>query len=358
MKYLVSLLVVFSTLGVIHSQTVISRHNIHVGSKKLERNQASPEKLEEEKASREKDREARLLQNILKHGDNEPREYNSSQGKALYTNGIWKFIIQARDSETGLYRIEYKLNDSSVEVYRNPLIIKQPGWNTIEYRSIDRAGNKENWRVTRIFRDVVPPSLHWNFEGSHFQIGEKYFITPETKIKSLAIDKESGLKGIYYSENQSNWKAWDEDGYKPKLGENENNRTIFLQIRALDQVNNRSELVKISMEVVNSVSNPGIHTARIWEKDGNRFCSKNTRVSFSKNQSQLAETIYYREMNSQDWREYTTGEIRPSQNIESGEWGLEYKTSNALNQESITEKWTCSMDETPPQTEILKKEDK
>lgn len=362
MKHKLAILFLLSIATNIHAQTVISRHNIHIGDKKLERNQANQEDLQAEKQRRESEREARLLQAILNEGDSQSREFQDSSSQALYTNAIWKFIIQSQDDDTGLYRIEYKINEGNLNRYNSPIVIDSPGWNSIQYRAIDRAGNHESWRITRIFRDTTPPFLRWKLQGNHYQVGEKFFITPKTKLKLEATDRESGLKGIYFQEDRSNWKPFPEDGYSPGGDRDREKRTVLIHARALDHVNNRSEPVHLTLQVVYHVKEPRLHAGRFINQDGKNYCNLNSTFSFSKTESSLAETIHYKTNRMDNWREYLTGDIRVDQDgvlggdSESGEWAVEYKVVNSLEQESKVNRWSCRIDKKPPRTEILRKE--
>ncbi|MFD0618448.1 OmpL47-type beta-barrel domain-containing protein [Paenibacillus sp. GCM10027629] len=66
--------------------------------------------------------------------------------------------LSASDSETGVARIEYRINDGEWTKYKDPILLTQEGKNTVHYRSMDYAGNqeKEQILVISIDRNVNP----------------------------------------------------------------------------------------------------------------------------------------------------------------------------------------------------------
>jgi len=138
-------------------------------------------------------------------------------------NGLWHkadfaVTLRATDDTTGVKATYYKINGAStvynVSASGQPIITTEGANNTLEYWSIDGAGNQEpHHNLTGIKLDKTPPT------GSiQINNGEAYTTSLSVKLNLLATDSLSGIvtmrfsnDGKTYSQNEAYFtlKAWD-----------------------------------------------------------------------------------------------------------------------------------------------------
>jgi len=359
--FLLALIFIFTFSGYLYSQAVLGRFNIHLGEPKVERNQAPKEALLAETEAKERDTQARLLESTLENGNYSERDYFAKENNILYTNEFWKLRIQEQNSEGRLDRIEYKVNQSSISSYNGSIELPKVGMNLVEYRSIDKLGNSEDWKIERIFKDIKPPQVNWDLIGKYDKIDDQYFVSSETQIQIQAIDINSGVKGIYYKFNGSRWKATEIDKQnnlaKILLNQDENRESNqnIIEIVIIDNVLNRSNKIQIPYTIVNTINSPNIKLNQVKEVEGINYCNNKSTFNFYTSESRLPERVLYKPTQTPDWIEYVSGTISLLPTDSSiNEINLIYKNVNSIGLESEERTFKCKIDLTSPKSEILK----
>ncbi|HKZ94228.1 MAG TPA: PKD domain-containing protein [Candidatus Bathyarchaeia archaeon] len=125
-------------------------------------------------------------------------------------DGLWKtknFIINltATDNFSGIARISYKINNGpikTVSVYGQPLIATEGTSNTLEYWSVDNAGNEEEHHIlTEIKLDKTTPTGTVLINN-----GDPYTASSFVTLTSTATDATSGVYRVRYS-NDGVWET-------------------------------------------------------------------------------------------------------------------------------------------------------
>lgn len=109
------------------------------------------------------------------------------------------------------------------------------GYHTLSWYSSDRAGNQENQKTYCFFIDKTPPVVVEEIEGNSYMVGNREFSSGRSRLKVIAVDNKSGVKGIYYSLNGGQFQLYE----KPVLL-SDILGTVKLKTYAIDNVNNRS----------------------------------------------------------------------------------------------------------------------
>ncbi|HON70432.1 MAG: hypothetical protein KBG14_10800 [Bacteroidales bacterium] len=109
------------------------------------------------------------------------------------------------------------------------------GYHTLTWYSTDRAGNIEVQKNYRFFVDKTPPIVVEEIEGNSYMIGTREFSSGRSRLKVMAVDNKAGVKEIYYSLNNREFKLYEKPVMLADiLG------TVKLKTYAIDRVNNRS----------------------------------------------------------------------------------------------------------------------
>ena len=67
--------------------------------------------------------------------------------------------LNATDDMSGVNVTEYRINGGSIQIYTEPFTVTIDGLHTVEYRSIDYAGNAEDWKSVEFKIDQTPPEI-------------------------------------------------------------------------------------------------------------------------------------------------------------------------------------------------------
>ncbi len=124
----------------------------------------------------------------------------------LFITKDTKIQLFAKDYQSGLQRIEYKIDGGDWKTYTSEFTIPQEGYHTITFRSVDRVNNVEREKTSSCLVDNNAPKIYVNFsiEPIEFKTegGEKIPVYPAyTKMYLGATDKYAGTESIYFSIN-------------------------------------------------------------------------------------------------------------------------------------------------------------
>jgi hypothetical protein len=117
-------------------------------------------------------------------------------------------VLKGSDDLSGVAETFYRINSGPVKrvsVDGHPVISTEGSNNTLEYWSVDNAGNEEPHKLlTGIKLDKTPPT------GSiTINEGRKYTNTTTVILALLASDKVSGVAEMRFSNDNITWTSWE-----------------------------------------------------------------------------------------------------------------------------------------------------
>lgn len=126
----------------------------------------------------------------------------------IYFSGRTKLKITAVDNKSGLKSVMYSVDATEFQTYKDPFYLpNRSGVHIIRYFALDSLGNQsaggqryEEYRhnVSKVYVDLVGPTLHYKFTGKQFVTRDTVFINSQTKIEFSFHDSESGAQKIMY----------------------------------------------------------------------------------------------------------------------------------------------------------------
>lgn len=145
-----------------------------------------------------------------------------------------KIVLNAKDPEAGLKKIEYKLDNNEVDsTYSTPFGVARIGLHVLDYFAHDNVNNKNSKKAIFVV-DSSGPEITYQFATSAND-EDKY--PAYSTIYLAAMDKEVGANLIKYSIN-----GGKEQPYVSPIRGFEKNKEYTLSIKAWDLLDNVSEL--------------------------------------------------------------------------------------------------------------------
>ncbi|MEM3640344.1 MAG: PKD domain-containing protein [Candidatus Bathyarchaeia archaeon] len=171
-----------------------------------------------------------------------------------WRNKDFTITLTAIDHESGVAETYYRINNGSVKavsINGQPLIIVEGANNTLEYWSVDNAGNEElpHKMLTCVKLDKTEPSSSMSLEGI---MGENDWFVSNVTATLTANDMLSGIDSILYSFDNVKW----ENYVGPFNISNEGQVTIYF--KAVDKAGN---METVKMETVKIDKTPPIANA-------------------------------------------------------------------------------------------------
>ncbi|MGW0432891.1 OmpL47-type beta-barrel domain-containing protein [Micromonospora sp. NPDC003197] len=155
--------------------------------------------------------------------------------------------LTATDTQSGVARVEYALDNAAYETYSGPVTVNSPGQHTVSYRATDQAGNTSTPQSVAFQvaetpdPDNTPPTVSASVTGNRNQDGA--YIGAAT-VNLTATDTQSGVDRIEYS---LNGQAYAE--YTAPITINQPGQHT-VSYRATDQAGNTSTPQSTAIQVV------------------------------------------------------------------------------------------------------------
>jgi DNA/RNA endonuclease YhcR with UshA esterase domain len=127
---------------------------------------------------------------------------NDPTGANGWYNSDVIVTLQASDSATGVKSTQYRINSGEWLEYVGPLVLSTDGKYSIEYYSVDQAGNKEITQSINFSIDKTLPVTNAQLDG---QTGNNGWYTSNVAVKLTANDNLSGVATSQYSFDGQNW---------------------------------------------------------------------------------------------------------------------------------------------------------
>lgn len=116
-----------------------------------------------------------------------------------------KVTLNATDDLSGVNVTYYELDGCGIKTYTEPFMVGH-GYHALVYRSVDNAGNVENWKHVRIEIDLIPP---------YVSIGWEILENRSVKFVSYVDDYGSGpYKAEYYIDSEYKHTAYNREFFE------------------------------------------------------------------------------------------------------------------------------------------------
>ncbi|REJ06520.1 S-layer homology domain-containing protein [Halobacillus trueperi] len=227
-----------------------------------------------------------------------------------WANKATEIILTAKDQLSGVAAIEYRMNEGEWTDYSGPITFQQQGENVIDYRSVDTAGNVEEFKsITVKYDDHAPQTSAGN-------VGDQWH-NSEVEVTLSSTDTLSGVAKTEYRINEGEWKEYT----TPVLVDEEGSHTVIY--RSFDQAGNEEEVKSVNVKL--DTTAPG--TAMSTEK---RDGGVEVTLASSDALSGVSKTEY--RINQGEWLEYNSTVIVS----EEGTHTVDYRSvDHAGNVEAI-----------------------
>lgn len=200
-------------------------------------------------------------------------------------SGRSKFSLKASDL-VGVKQTYYSIDNGDVYPYKQVIPLSQltEGEHTINWHSVDIVGNTESTKSFTFFLDNTPPMVFEEIVGNTYMVAGKEFSSGRSQLRVVAVDNKAGVKEIYYSINNNEYKLYEKPIYLSEI-----TGAATIRSYAIDNVENKgisdAHGQQFSMPEVD-ITGPNIAYSFV----GNRFSlrdtvwiSPNTKVSITAN---------------------------------------------------------------------------
>ncbi|WP_143230810.1 OmpL47-type beta-barrel domain-containing protein [Actinosynnema sp. ALI-1.44] len=255
--------------------------------------------------------------------------------------------VTASDSQSGVDKVEYQINDQSWQPYTAPVDFTTEGDYSVQYRATDKKGNQSEVGSTRFKvvpgqTDKTPPTVSHAITGDKDPQGN--YITKAT-VAVTATDTESGVKSTEYKLDSGNWTAYT----APVVVSTEGMH--MLHYRAIDNANNVSPEGMAHFTVVvqqPDTTPPTVTSAVAGDKDpqGNYITKATVTLTATDTGSGVKSTEY--KVDAGNWTAYTAPVIVST----AGAHTVKYRATDNAN--NVSPEGTASFtvvappDTTPP----------
>ncbi|MCX8174295.1 MAG: DNRLRE domain-containing protein [Thermoplasmata archaeon] len=113
--------------------------------------------------------------------------------------------LNGTDPTSGIYRILYRINGGTENVYTGPFIITGEGIHTVDYHGEDYAGNQEQAHGFQVKIDATSPVSTHTLTGT---TGENGWYISDVNVAIIATDGGSQVNKTYYRINGGGWQIY------------------------------------------------------------------------------------------------------------------------------------------------------
>ncbi len=223
-------------------------------------------------------------------------------GQQVYFSGRTKLKLTAVDNKSGVKEVWYSIDGGEWIQYTDPFYLpSKSGTHKIRYYAIDNTENIgvegsinprfDTYRhsVSAVYVDLTGPKLDYKLQGKSFKKENIFYLSPETNIKLIARDNESGLKNIAYRINGQG----EEIEYKTPFTLKELG-VQNIEIIGYDNVNNRN-VINTSLNVDTEAPTIFYHFSTMIEENRDTTYPSYVQLFLGAQDAQTnTEQIYYR----------------------------------------------------------------
>ncbi len=153
-------------------------------------------------------------------------------------SGKSRIILKAEDKGIGVKEVYYSLDNGPVKKYATPLraALLTQGEHKLAYYGVDKVDNTEAENIFDFYVDKTPPTIVQEIIGKSFFAGGREYSSGRSRLKLTTFDNKAGVKEVYYSINNSEYKKYDKPFFLSNVTGN-----LTVKAYALDNVNNKTE---------------------------------------------------------------------------------------------------------------------
>jgi uncharacterized cupredoxin-like copper-binding protein len=164
--------------------------------------------------------------------------------------GAATVTVSASDTESGVDKVEYSLDNGAFGAYTAPVSVNQPGAHTVRYRATDKAGNTSavgsvSFTVAEPAGDDTPPQVSAQVTGS---MDWAWNLVGSARLTLSASDDDSGVGKVEYSLDGQPFAVYA----NPLVIAQPGSHTVLY--RATDKAGNTSDVSTAKFTVVESGS--------------------------------------------------------------------------------------------------------
>jgi hypothetical protein len=132
-------------------------------------------------------------------------ETSGVQGRAGWYRSSVNVTLAASDSTSGVASILYRVDNGPWIIYTGLFVVSGAGWHSLEYTSIDLAGNQAGAVTVVLKIDSTPPSTSASISGTAG--GSGWYASPAS-VSLSATDNVVGVVTITYSVDGGTWQNY------------------------------------------------------------------------------------------------------------------------------------------------------
>ncbi len=266
----------------------------------------------------------------------------------LYATSKVHFALSATDNLSEVDFIEYKQDDSQFQKYQGPFTIADEGNHLIQYRAVDKAGNREIDHVYNITVDNTAPEVRVIPATGFYVSNGKNYSAKGNSFSIRVVDNLSGVKSIQFGVNSTEMKAYNNDVVKfQEAG------TQLIQFRAEDNVGNKTIegnlLVEVDDEKPTIEIIPTIALTQVTTASGEKsYAKRHTgfRLKAVDNGSGI-QSIMVKIDGATEWQSYTDVLY-----FDSNPHTITAKAVDFVGNQSEEKTLSFTVDDNPPTTEL------
>jgi|GEM_PF-6994529 len=129
-------------------------------------------------------------------------ELSGDEGEEDWFVSEVEATLTATGGTGGVADTFYRIDGAAWQTYDDPFVIDDEGSHTVQYYSVDTAGNEEPTRTVMVMVDTVAPDTSASVDGT---VGEDDWITSAATVEFTVVDVSSGLSVIMYSLDEGDW---------------------------------------------------------------------------------------------------------------------------------------------------------
>ncbi len=250
-----------------------------------------------------------------------------------------KFSIMTEDTNSGVSRVEYSINERGFIVYDKPITFKNEGHHTLVYRVYDNVGNIEYVKTIKICVDASAPEMQLIPSSTVYEYKGLNFVSAGYQFHIKSHDSYSGVEKLYYSVNDqpfgeySNAVTFDEAG------------TYSLKYYSRDNVGNISK-INIYQFVVDA-QKPTVEiqpSKELYEVDGIKYANSSYSYTINAFDSESGVKAVLVSVDGSEYLPYG-GEITFET---EGEHTITVQAIDNVNNQSEILEFKINVDNTPP----------
>ncbi len=149
--------------------------------------------------------------------------------------------LSADDASSGVASLKIKLDEGNEQDYKgaiNTASILQ-GEHKLAYWFVDNVENTEPQHEFVFYVDKTPPTILQEIIGKTYMINGKEFSSGQSQLKLTTLDNKAGVKEVYYSINNSEYKKYEKPVMLSAVSGN-----LEIKAYAVDKVNNKSQITE------------------------------------------------------------------------------------------------------------------